>query len=361
MFEHFGANSLSAFRRKFWAYELRPHVSTRAGGTGSLGVAGTAQVGPTGAPTTPSQGASRPRWGVQQAGDETYVGELLDGRRHGTGIMLTKVREGLSAMQRVSGSFVHAAAKARSPVQHTCCRQQTQRCFAAACMPKPHLLCTPGQTSLPVCHLLQAQRSWVLHAGRFAEGKRNGPAVVATSRGERFEGFFLDDVMWGPGEYRFAAPEPASIAHSGCNDQGAGPTPAAEEPDGRATHPLGAAKQASEQAAESAGAPPHRIRFRGMMNGQPAGKGCLEWSDGSTQAGQFDGCSCYLAMREQDVAGVLLVAADNAQKGRAAAAEAQAASARQQPDVAQRAVQLFASLEPAREGVPAGKGGQPRL
>ncbi|KAL4448080.1 hypothetical protein ABPG75_005299 [Micractinium tetrahymenae] len=278
MFEHFGVNSLSAFRRKFWAYELRPHTSLRGGGSGSAGSAGTAPLGLPGAPATPSRGGGgRSRWGVQQAGDETYVGELLDGRRHGSGVLLTK-----------------------------------------------------------------APRSWVLHVGRFSEGKRNGPGVVATSRGERFEGFFLDDVMWGPGEYRFAPPAEAPGGKSsgdhgaaaGCGGSSSGAA------GGAAAAPAGAAEQAP-----AAAAGPHRICFRGMMNGQPSGKGCLEWSDGSVQAGQFDGCNCYLAMREEEVAGVLLVAADNAEEARAAAAEAQAAAARQRPDIAQRAVQLFASLE----------------
>lgn len=90
-----------------------------------------------------------------------------------------------------------------------------------------------------------------------------------------------------------------------------------------------------------------------MMNGRPAGKGCLEWSDGTMQAGQFDGSICYLAMREEDVAGVLLVAADNAQEARIAAAEVQAAAAQQQPDVAQQALQLFASVELPHAEMPA--------
>lgn len=75
LFEHFGVNSLSAFRQKFWARELRP------GGPGS----GDGQP----IPTTP---ASCSRWQVQQQGKEMYVGETLNGMRHGGGILLSKVR-----------------------------------------------------------------------------------------------------------------------------------------------------------------------------------------------------------------------------------------------------------------------------
>ncbi len=205
---------------------------------------------------------------------------------------------------------------------------------------------------------MQMQRGWVLHVGRFAEGKRNGPGVVATSRGERFEGFFLDDVMWGPGEYSFAPPVPARSTHSSCSSDGGGAVAVAQgsgagAAKGAASAQGEAQEAAAPEAAKAASPHLHRIRFRGMMNGRPAGKGCLEWSDGSVQSGQFDGCNCYMAMREGDVAGVLLVAADNAQEARAAAAEVQSAVARQQPDIAQRAVRLFASLELPSVSLPA--------
>lgn len=80
MFDRVGVNSLSAFRQLFWAQQLRPDGRP---------------AGRAAAPTTPlSLGgpSSRSRWQVQQQGQETYVGELLDGQRHGGGILLTQVR-----------------------------------------------------------------------------------------------------------------------------------------------------------------------------------------------------------------------------------------------------------------------------
>ena len=40
-------------------------------------------------------------------------------------------------------------------------------------------------------------------------------------------------------------------------------------------------------------------------------------------AAQFDGNNCYLRLQEEEVAGVLMVAADNAKAARAAAAQVQ--------------------------------------
>lgn len=327
MFENFGVNSLSAFRRKFWAYELRPHTSSHGCSNTSVGSAATKLSGLSG---------TRSRWGAQQAGDETYVGELLDGQRHGCGILLTRVR---------------VVCKGRACLPCRCAwLSSIQQAAQVWCGVMNSWYALPPHCILP----LQALRAWVLHVGRFAEGKRNGPGVVATSRGERFEGFFLDDLMWGPGVYRFAPPVPVGSAPVSCSDDGGGAAAAAEGSEqGAATgtaSPSGATQQAATQAA---GCQPHRICFRGMMNGRPAGKGCLEWSDGTMQAGQFDGSICYLAMREEDVAGVLLVAADNAQEARIAAAEVQAAAAQQQPDVAQQALQLFASVELPHAEMPA--------
>ena len=80
MFERFGVNSLSAFRHKFWAYELDPAV-----GGSRIGQPASALSSP------PTSSGSRSRWQVQQLGKETYVGEMMDGRRHGCGILLVKV------------------------------------------------------------------------------------------------------------------------------------------------------------------------------------------------------------------------------------------------------------------------------
>lgn len=61
---------------------------------------------------------------------------------------------------------------------------------------------------------------------------------------------------------------------------------------------------------------------------------------------QFDGTNCYLRLSQEEVAGVLMVAADNASEARIAAAEIQAAAARQQQHIAEAAAQLFAAVAP---------------
>lgn len=92
MFDHFGVNSLSAFRHKFRHYQLRPHGSGSGPAAERGGTA--AAAGPAGLLGGPgSSSNSRNRWQVQQRGDETYVGELLDGRPHGGGILLRKARQ----------------------------------------------------------------------------------------------------------------------------------------------------------------------------------------------------------------------------------------------------------------------------
>ena len=133
--------------------------------------------------------------------------------------------------------------------------------------------------------------------------------------------------MWGPGVYHYAQPP----------QQG----------------------QQEQQQGQQQGR--HRDAYHGMMNGRPQGKGCLLWSDGSRDTGQvsaatcalfalcwpspfssfrvvsrlwsqhtlppacvqFDGSNCYLRLEEGAVAGVLMVAADNARAARGAAAEAE--------------------------------------
>lgn len=100
MFEHFGVNSLSAFRHKFRHYELRPH-----GSSSGAGKAGTA-AGQGSAPLLGGPGSStssRNRWHVQQRDGETYVGELLDGRPHGGGILLSKARPQRKRAQSARG------------------------------------------------------------------------------------------------------------------------------------------------------------------------------------------------------------------------------------------------------------------
>lgn len=125
----------------------------------------------------------------------------------------------------------------------------------------------------------------MLHVGQFSQGLRNGPAVVASSMGERFEGHFLDDILWGPGLYTYmdgAAPplQPPSSNAAADADRGLD-----------SSGPAGA-ETAAEVAAPAAGAGTRadaaavRVAFRGMMNGRPLGKGCMTWSDGRQQLGQ---------------------------------------------------------------------------
>lgn len=103
----------------------------------------------------------------------------------------------------------------------------------------------------------QAGGGWVLHMGRWSEGKRNGPGIVVTSGGEEMQGFFMDDIIWGPAEYRFAP------MAGNCGSQATGAS------------------------MDAAGQPPrHRLRFAGMMNGRPQGRGCMSWSDGTQEMGQ---------------------------------------------------------------------------
>lgn len=178
-------------------------------------------------------------------------------------------------------------------------------------------------------------------------------------------GFFLDDVIWGPAEYEFA-PLPGSSSSDASGSQGTGP-----EADGRPQR--------------------RRLRYAGMMNGRPQGKGCMSWSDGTQEMGQvrgwqagcyacrqpalqrptaqpdssvwstryhrsmpdmlvcppqFDGTNCYLRLSQEEVAGVLLVAADNASEARIAAAEVQHNAVRQHRPIAEAAAQLFAMMLP---------------
>lgn len=125
----------------------------------------------------------------------------------------------------------------------------------------------------------------MLHVGQFSQGLRNGPGLVASSRGERFEGHFLDDVMWGPGEFAYAAASPpqatsaeaAEVERSSDGSGLAGAEAAAE---------VAVAAAAAGKAGIGADATAVRVAFRGMMNGRPLGKGCMTWNDGSQQVGQ---------------------------------------------------------------------------
>lgn len=77
MFEHFNVNTLSAFRHLFWTHQLQPALIRGAKSTGTA--------------IPRSSAASPSRWQVQQHEEEIYVGEVLDGKRQGMGILLGKV------------------------------------------------------------------------------------------------------------------------------------------------------------------------------------------------------------------------------------------------------------------------------
>lgn len=136
----------------------------------------------------------------------------------------------------------------------------------------------------------QGKQSLVVHIGRFVDGQRSGPGVVTSSRGERFEGYFHEDVMWGPGEYRYALPVVASGSDGYSSSGSTGH--AAEAPEAAGGGDGGSATAGAEPSTGAAGPPPapppqpHRVCYRGMLNGKPQGKGCMEWSNGRQQAGQ---------------------------------------------------------------------------
>lgn len=189
MFDHFGVNSLTAFRQKFSTYELNPTVKDKT--------------------------SSKPVWGSQQRGSEQYVGQLVDGQRHGPGVLLC---EGSSA---------------------------------------PYV-----------------------YIGSFSNGLRNGYGIILSPRGETFQGFLKDDIMWGPGSYTWARPGGESTANVR-----------------------------------------HRVRFDGMHNGRPCGKGILVWSDGERQSGEFDGVKLVREIELESCEGVVLVAHENAEMAKRVAAE----------------------------------------
>jgi len=123
----------------------------------------------------------------------------------------------------------------------------------------------------------------IVYIGSFEGGLRNGYGMIMTSRGETFHGFFKDDLMWGPGAYTFPI--------SGSVHEGRG-TPNR-----------------------------HRVRFDGMHNGRPLGKGRMVWSDGVCEHGEFDGMEMVRSMPAQDCSGVLLVAESNSEMAKRVVAE----------------------------------------
>lgn len=157
MFEHFGVNSLSAFRHKFRHYELRPHGSgSGAGNAGTAAGQGSAPL--LGGPGS-SSSSSRNRWQVQQRDGETYVGELLDGRPHGGGILLSKAR-----LQRKRAT----SARGCWPAAHYC-----SGCPLLLLLQQGALWVTPWQQSRRLTVQLRSL-SCPLFAGRWRLGAACG-------------------------------------------------------------------------------------------------------------------------------------------------------------------------------------------
>jgi hypothetical protein len=208
MFSHFGVNSLSSFRTKFFTYVLQPHLKS-------------ADAGCRQPPYSPSK--PRTMWRVQDGpNSRRYIGQMLGGQRHGLGLFIG------------NGAIAPAA-----------------------------------------------------YIGRFEADKRNGPGIVLTPRGESYLGHFKDDLMWGPGVYTFPPPSLSS--------------------EGTAQHGGTALR--------------YRVRYTGMHNGKPRGKGVLEWSDGLRECGVFDGMTCEVKESEKCCEGVVLCARQNLKEAVAVAAE----------------------------------------
>lgn len=261
MFNHFGVNTLSAFRALFQTHQLRPGPVLKG-----------CRSKPALLLPAPWQRAGDAQWHLQSRGEELYIGELCNGQRHGRGLLLCQA----------SGTWHRSAGL-----------------WAICNLPDSRL------------RLAQGARSKVLYVGQFAEGQRNGFGVATSSQGERLEGRFLDDVPWGPACFTFA---PCSAAQPG--------------------HRV-------------------RVRYEGIMNGRPMGKGCMLWSEGTHEWGQvssahrpqpddgapcrsklswlpqFDGYQCLQRLDEDDVAGVLSLCAATAGSAREAEREAREAALQQ--------------------------------
>ena len=91
---------------------------------------------------------------------------------------------------------------------------------------------------------------------------------------------FKDDVITGPGCYTFPRPESN-------NNKG-----------GR-----------------------HRVRFDGVFDGRPCGKGVVVWSDGERSSGEYDGMEMIRKVPEKDVEGVLEMAYKNGEMAKRVVAE----------------------------------------
>jgi hypothetical protein len=145
----------------------------------------------------------------------------------------------------------------------------------------------------------------VLYVGSFENGKRHGLGQVLTSRGEAYQGPFDEDDMWGPGEA--STPCLALLQHaacvSGCHYWSTVATSAHcssasaawrsfcvwQASAGRHQSfastcscpcPAGCYVFPKPAALEGAAAARVMLKFEGMFNGRPQGKGALFWQDG---------------------------------------------------------------------------------
>lgn len=64
-----------------------------------------------------------------------------------------------------------------------------------------HPQCNCPLTGAVLCATAPQGPPCVLYIGGFQEGLRHGLGEVLTSRGEAYQGYFEEDIMWGPGEW----------------------------------------------------------------------------------------------------------------------------------------------------------------
>jgi hypothetical protein len=106
MFEHFDVNSLSSFRRLFSTHQLRPGPLPVGTATGGKAKRGKATCLPADYGGSSSSSASSSGWQVQQEGESTYIGGVKNGKREGSGILLSR---GRSSWQLHIGQFAEGS------------------------------------------------------------------------------------------------------------------------------------------------------------------------------------------------------------------------------------------------------------
>ncbi|KAI3438448.1 hypothetical protein D9Q98_000878 [Chlorella vulgaris] len=106
MFEHFDVNSLSSFRRLFSTHQLRPGPLPVGTATGGKAKRGKATCLPADYGGSSSSSASSSGWQVQQEGESVYIGGVKNGKREGSGILLSR---GRSSWQLHIGQFAEGS------------------------------------------------------------------------------------------------------------------------------------------------------------------------------------------------------------------------------------------------------------